>query len=327
MTSTGSVPWLLLLYIIANFAVFLDGVHQLNKTLADNELPKIIREKRQLVQLPKNGILFEGDILMDDRFRAIIRSGGESKKSALVVGWWFNVRWPDGVVHYKADHTFSLWHRLILAKTIHQFERRTCIRFKQRTYQRDYIMFTSKRKGCFSTIGRKGGRQYINLEQNCVRLGTFEHEILHALGMIHEHSRPDRDQFIKVKYENVKPSDLNNFQKYPYYEVDELDEEFNFASVMMYPNKAFTRNGHNTIVSRKEPYLQFGQRSQLSVGDVRAVNRFYKCRHYLEVPDYAGLVKNYHTGAGKRVYKLGWFDYFMEWLLHMLEPIHLVFLF
>ena len=53
--------------------------------------------------------------------------------------------------------------------------------------------------------------------------------------------------------------------------------------VMMYPNKAFTRNGRNTITSRKEPYLKFGQREQLSVGDVRAVNKLYKCQHYLQV--------------------------------------------
>lgn len=265
---------------------------------------------------------------MDDRFREIIQTGHESKKSALTLGWWYNLKWPGGIVFYQTDRSFSLWHRLLLAKAIHQFERRTCIRFQRRTYQhRDYIMFSSRRKGCYSTIGRRGGRQYINLESNCIRLGTFEHEILHALGMIHEHSRADRDAYIQVKYENVKPEDLNNFQKYPYYEVDNLHEGFNFASVMMYPNKAFTSNGRNTITSRKEPYLKFGQRAQLSVGDIRALNRFYKCSHYLKVPDYVGLVDNYHTGAGKAVYKLGWFDKFMEWLMYMLEDVHLIFLF
>ena len=95
-----------------------------------------------------------------------------------------------------------------------------------------FIIITSSRhEGCYSTIGRRGGRQYVNLEANCVRLGTFEHEILHALGMIHEHSRPDRDAYIRVSYDNVKPEDLQNFQKYPYYEVDNEGEGFNFASV------------------------------------------------------------------------------------------------
>ena len=316
-----------LLCIIVFLTSSLDGVIELNVSSQDDKSSRSISDKRETLQLPSNGEMFEGDILMDERFRAIISTGGQSKKSALFLGWWYNLKWPNGIVYYTTDHTFSIWHRLILAKTIHQFERRTCIRFKLRTNQPDYIVFSSRRKGCFSTVGRTGGRQYVNLEQNCIRMGTFEHEILHALGMIHEHSRPDRDNFIKVKYENVKSEDLNNFLKYPFYEIDNLKEDFNFASVMMYPNKAFTKNGRNTIISRRNPYLKFGQRRQLSVGDVRAVNRLYKCHHYLEVPDYTGLVKNYQPVAGKQVYRLGWFDIFMEWLLHMLEPINLIFVF
>ena len=47
--------------------------------------------------------------------------------------------------------------------------------------------------GCWSFVGRQGGRQVLNLQRSgCVRPGTVEHEMLHALGTYHEQSRPDR---------------------------------------------------------------------------------------------------------------------------------------
>ena len=50
--------------------------------------------------------------------------------------------------------------------------------------------------GCYSHIGMMDwGRQELNLEDRCFvnqPIGTVEHEFLHALGVYHEHTRPDR---------------------------------------------------------------------------------------------------------------------------------------
>ena len=50
------------------------------------------------------------------------------------------------------------------------------------------------------------GKQHISLNPViCVRLPTIVHEIGHAIGFYHEQSRPDRDDYVKVVEENVKP--------------------------------------------------------------------------------------------------------------------------
>ncbi len=48
------------------------------------------------------------------------------------------------------------------------------------------------------------GSQIINLSKNgCVYKGTVVHELMHAIGFYHEQNRPDRNQYIKVAYENI----------------------------------------------------------------------------------------------------------------------------
>ena len=66
---------------------------------------------------------------------------------------------------------------------------------------------------CSSVVGRSGGRQVIHLALGCKRIGTVMHEMMHALGIIHEQSRPDRDEFLHVKYQNIKKGNLLNLLK------------------------------------------------------------------------------------------------------------------
>ena len=51
--------------------------------------------------------------------------------------------------------------------------------------------------------------QVVNLAHDCMYLATVIHELMHAIGFIHEQSRPDRDKYIQVYLKNVKnPSRL-----------------------------------------------------------------------------------------------------------------------
>lgn len=62
------------------------------------------------------------------------------------------------------------------------------------------------------------GRQEIligTVEAKC-KVGNLIHEIGHTLGFFHEHSRPDRDQFVKVNLDLVMQGEYK-FVSYSYF--------------------------------------------------------------------------------------------------------------
>ena len=105
----------------------------------------------------------------------------------------------------------------------------------------------------------------INLDPGCMYEETVTHEILHALGFDHEQSRsvgkylisieniscliflrPDRDEHVKINWENIQPGKEGNFGKRTEAGIAEY-MSYDFQSIMHYNSKAFSINGQNTI--------------------------------------------------------------------------------
>ena len=79
---------------------------------------------------------------------------------------------------------------------------------------------------------------YQTLTVNLFLLVPFQtvvaHEIAHALGVIHEHQRSDRDQFINVVQDNLYMSSSPLFTTYLPDIATTLDIPYDYASVMHY---------------------------------------------------------------------------------------------
>jgi hypothetical protein len=147
-------------------------------------------------------------------------------------------RWPGGVVPYVIQSSLPNKARVTDAMA-HIVANTNKISFVQRTTQANYVEFRTS-TGCSSSVGRVGGRQYINLADGC-STGNTIHEILHALGMYHEQTRCDRDTFVTIHTANITSGYEGNFTK----KCTGASDYSSYAegSIMHYGPYAFSKNG------------------------------------------------------------------------------------
>ena len=89
---------------------------------------------------------------------------------------------------------------------------RDCITFKKRDKEKNYVRI-GDHEGCWSYIGKlvEAKQQIISLDKKCLNVETVAHELIHALGFYHEHSRPDRDEYIRIITENIIKGSISKF--------------------------------------------------------------------------------------------------------------------
>ncbi|XP_043078238.1 hatching enzyme 1.2-like [Puntigrus tetrazona] len=178
-------------------------------------------------------------------------------------------------VPYIVSSEYSANDKLIMENAISTFHNKTCIRFVARSTETDYISIENK-AGCYSSLGRTGGKQVVSLyRQGCVYHGIVQHELNHALGFYHEHTRSDRDQYVKINFENISPEQAHNFQKQ---NTNNQNTPYDYGSVMHYGRTAFSiQPGLETITPIPDGKVAIGQRKGLSNIDILRINKLYAC--------------------------------------------------
>ncbi|XP_068680830.1 zinc metalloproteinase nas-6-like isoform X1 [Montipora foliosa] len=188
--------------------------------------------------------------------------------------------WREKTVPFMLDKSVGVTGRKAFNAAIADFKKKTCIRFIKHTNEEDYI-WVHRGSGCFSITGKSGGKQNLSLGKGCGKKGVVIHELLHALGMMHEHCRADRDQFIRINFDNIKPKARIEYQKWNGYTID---EPYDYGSVMHYGSYFFSLDRHRPIIVKLMPGgPQIGQRKGFSDLDLRKINKLYKCKNYVRL--------------------------------------------
>lgn len=183
--------------------------------------------------------------------------------------------WPTPVIPYLVSEDVP--NKDAIYKALEEFHSKTSLRFIQRTKEQDYLFFKKGDEHCYSFLGKVGGKQPIILSAGC-GASQVVHEIMHALGFIHEHSRFDRDEYVKVNWEKITPGFYHQFDRMPRSTHRFYDEEripFDYKSVMLYSKTAFANTkGDVTLESLKGDLIN--PQGSLGLLDIEKVELLYK---------------------------------------------------
>ncbi|XP_055344107.1 uncharacterized protein LOC129592158 isoform X3 [Paramacrobiotus metropolitanus] len=161
-------------------------------------------------------------------------------------------------------------------------ETRSCVKFKRRTDEKEYIWFelVPARSSCAAAVGRSSGRTTnIRLSTDCTKSsGTVILKILHALGFFYEHQRPDRDQYVQVLTDNI----LVNQRSRQYYAIlpnmSSFGLPYDFQSITHAGPFDFSISMRKpAFVPRANVSMVMGQQSQLSPLDIARIRAAYAC--------------------------------------------------
>lgn len=266
--------------------------------------------------------LIEGDIYVNKQASVSTSITNDSSIAGPVVSHGavpihLSSRWPDGIVRYTIDSS-AITATTVIYQAIAHIEAVTNVRFIQvpapepcsgwgcpNPYPEGYVNFFSG-QGCYSLIGYQGGRkQNISLGRGCKVLGVVLHEILHTLGLYHEHSRSDRDNYVTVHYENIPSHIVPQFRKQLASQTLNIGP-YDFSSIMHYGNKAFSSNGLQTMTSLTGEILRDpGYKNALSSVDIDTLNAMYPApsdSNYLETLMISNVSANWSNIAMSNVY-------------------------
>lgn len=94
---------------------------------------------------------------------------------------------------------------------------------------------------------------------------------------MHEQSRGDRDNYVKVFFQNIRAGQEHNFNKYVNNELSSYGQPYDYESIMHYGWRDFSANGEATILPANPSIdkLRLGQRNGLSPIDITKVKKHY----------------------------------------------------
>jgi hypothetical protein len=159
------------------------------------------------------------------------------------------------------------------------------------------VMVTAENQGCWSYVGMIGGTQKLNLASGCEAMGVVVHEFLHAFGQSHEQSRPDRDEYVTILWDNIQSGKGHNFG---IQQGGDTDRPYDILSLMHYGTGFFSSNGQPTIEAKDKAYEYYttdpakfglytpGERIGMAQSDADQLGQQYLCEDMVSTYDSDG---------------------------------------
>lgn len=147
--------------------------------------------------------------------------------------------WPDGIIPYDISRLNPAQQATVRRAMQRWMDTGARIAFVPRTTQAEYVNFTGRTDAGNNTSQtgfKRGARADINITAFWWGQGEWmpAHELGHALGFHHEHARWDRDAYVTVHYENIKPGRSGDYDWIPKTNWLVSSTPYDYYSIMHY---------------------------------------------------------------------------------------------
>ncbi|KAH8352281.1 hypothetical protein KR084_003145 [Drosophila pseudotakahashii] len=200
----------------------------------------------------------------------------EGKPQTRIARSWSKYYWREATLVYSFGEGLNASEIDRVERAMAEISFRTCVKFRRTAdCLEPQVIIQRQGAGCRSSVGYLGrANQTLNLAKGCMSSKTIQHELLHALAFFHTQSDPQRDKYVEIHEENIKPGHEHNFRKLQANGVTDFNLGYDYDSIMHYSPLAFSKNGKPTIVPLKAD-AKIGQATQLSPIDVETLRRMY----------------------------------------------------
>merc|ERR1712048_223352 len=230
---------------------------------------------------PEEGNMVEGDMeLSPDQMAAFMEQMEKKKNSfaSIKAGLWLTNGKADTIKYYIDPQISGA--SSVIAAAVADYHKHTCLKFQKYSSKPSgpHIFFTTG-SGCSSPVGRRSYGNSIRLARGCWYKGTVMHEIGHSIGLFHEQSRPDRDNYVTINWNNIVDRAKFNFNKLTTSRIDSRGTPYDYDSMMHYGSYFFSKNRQITIQTKNsEDQNRIGNRKGFSKIDIQQINKMYGCQ-------------------------------------------------
>uniref|UniRef100_A0A182R0T2 Metalloendopeptidase n=1 Tax=Anopheles farauti TaxID=69004 RepID=A0A182R0T2_9DIPT len=186
-------------------------------------------------------------------------------------------KWTKGIVPFELSPVFSQPQVDKIMSAMHAISSRSCVRFVIRlSTHRQFLNITASPTGCWASLGMNPLSNQLNLHPDgCLQTGVIVHQLLHALGLTHPQTRPDRDFYVLVQEDAIDASEKANLQKYRPGVIEDFGLPYDYESILHCQSDAFGSETSNRATVVPLDDVQIGQREELSLKDIRKLNKMY----------------------------------------------------
>ncbi|XP_076802655.1 uncharacterized protein LOC143446758 [Clavelina lepadiformis] len=160
----------------------------------------------------------------------------------------------------------------------------TCVDFIPWTDEKIYLDIVPA-SYCGSEVGRDFKRQFgsrphgqlLALSTWCNDVSVVLHQLMHALGFYHEHSRPDQEAYITVNEDDIPKAQAFSYRMKSAEEVVNIGYEYNIKSHMHYTSDKFMAAGKYAFVKTSDGQPHLENSKYPDDNDIAELADYYKC--------------------------------------------------